>query len=135
MLSKAIIFATNAHAGQKDKNNQPYILHSLRVMTTLSTENERIVGILHDVVEDTKYTLFDLRNQLELNGEICKALYAITRHKNEPYFDYIDRVKVNELARSVKIADLKDNLGRPGAGEDLRKRYFKALNVLYGDVK
>jgi (p)ppGpp synthase/HD superfamily hydrolase len=130
MLSKAIVFATNAHAGQKDKNNQSYIFHPLRVMLNCSTKQEQIVAILHDVIEDTKYTLFDLRNKLELDGEISKALYAITRHENEPYFDYIDRVKTNELARKVKIKDLKDNLGRPGASESLRERYFKALDIL-----
>ena len=132
MLSEAIVFATRAHTKQKDKNNQPYILHPLRVMLACFTERQQIVAILHDVIENTKYTLSDLKSELGIDGGIYQALYAITRHKAEPYFDYINRVKANDLARKVKIKDLEDNLERPGVSEDLRKRYFIALNKLHG---
>ena len=63
MLEEAILIATRAHMGQVDKGNQPYILHPLRVMLRLQTEEERTVGVLHDVIEDTSVTIEDLRKQ------------------------------------------------------------------------
>ena len=55
-LSRAIVFAANYHAGQKDKGGEPYILHSLRVMMKMETEEEKVVAVLHDVLEDTEAT-------------------------------------------------------------------------------
>lgn len=125
-LEQAIAIAVSAHAGQRDKNGEPYILHPLRVMLSLSDETDRIVGVLHDVLEDS-----NLEAEIVDQGfsqEIIAALVAVTRSGGERYKDFITRAKQNDIARRVKIADIKDNL-RPGA-EHLRERYLKALAEL-----
>jgi (p)ppGpp synthase/HD superfamily hydrolase len=111
LLEKSIIIATKAHSGQFDKGGSPYILHPLRVMLSLDNDEDRIVGILHDVLEDTSITL----QHLEDNGflgeiEILHALVSITRKSNESYKDFILRVKLNPIALRVKLADLRDNM-------------------------
>ena len=94
MLEKAIEIAVEAHRGQLDKAGQIYILHPMRVMLRGKTETERIVGILHDVVEDTPVTL----DMLQLEGfsdEILAAISCITKEKNEDYGHFINRVLTN----------------------------------------
>jgi (p)ppGpp synthase/HD superfamily hydrolase len=108
-LDDAILLAAQAHHGQRDKNGQPYILHPLRVMFRLDTESERIVGVLHDVIEDTKYTAEDLR-QMGYPEEILQALDGVTKREGEPYEDFVFRSKANPIARRVKLADLEDNM-------------------------
>ena len=109
MLEKAIKIATEVHAGQTDKSGQPYILHCLRVMNAGITIDEKIVGVLHDVVEDTNITLESLKEQ-GFNSKIISALDCITKRKNENYNDFIGRVLKNSLATKVKLNDLQDNL-------------------------
>lgn len=134
-LSTAIILATKAHDRQVDKLGQPYILHSLRVMQAMETEEERIVAVLHDVVEDTPLTIDDLYSY-SLPQHLGAAIDALTRREGEPYLpDYITRVAANPLARKVKLADLADNLSPsrfvPGSEAASRsRRYWKALAML-----
>ena len=109
MLERAIQIAVQAHAGQKDRAEQPYILHPLRIMFALSTETEQICGVLHDVVEDTDYTFDKLRSE-GFSEEVIEALEQLTKRKEEPYDDYITRVLTNPLAIKVKTADLNDNM-------------------------
>ena len=109
MLNKAIIIATKAHNNQTDKAGCPYILHPLRVMLKLSNDTDRQVAILHDIIEDTSISIEDLRKE-GFENNILIALYSITKKKNEKYFDYINRVKQNYIAKKVKIADLEDNM-------------------------
>jgi (p)ppGpp synthase/HD superfamily hydrolase len=138
-LEDAIILATDAHRGQKDRNDEPYIMHPLRVAAQLWGYDERMVAVLHDVVEDTDVTLDDLR-QAGYPDHIVDAVDALSKRKdvNEPYSQYIRRVKENPLATKVKIADLGDNanLGRLPKVEayDLRRldRYNRALQFLTG---
>ena len=111
MLEEAILIATRAHMGQVDKGNQPYILHPLRVMLRLQTEEERTVGVLHDVIEDTSVTIEDLRKQ-GISKDVLEALEHITKGKQEPYMEYISRVIQNPLALKVKKCDLEDNMNR-----------------------
>ena len=111
MLEEAILIATRAHMGQVDKGNQPYILHPLRVMLRLQTEEERTVGVLHDVIEDTSVAIEDLRKQ-GISKEVLEALEHITKGKQEPYMEYISRVIQNPLALKVKKCDLEDNMNR-----------------------
>lgn len=108
MLNDAIKLATMAHAGQVDKAGEPYILHPLRVMLACNSEQERIVAVLHDVVEDSDYTLTDIA--CEFGSEIADALECLTKRKGERYADFIQRVRGNDLAVGVKIADLNDNM-------------------------
>ncbi len=110
MLEKAIQIAVNAHKGQKDKAGQPYILHLFRVMLSGKTEEEQICGVLHDVVEDTKWTFEDLKKE-GFSDNIIKALKCVTKTSDdENYEDFINRVQTNSLAIKVKINDLKDNM-------------------------
>ena len=108
-LEDAILLAAQAHRGQADRNGQPYVLHALRVMFRLETEQERMAGVLHDVVEDTPYTLADLR-AMGYPEEVVAAVDCLTRRPDETYEASIARAAANPIARRVKLADLEDNL-------------------------
>jgi len=109
-LEKAISIATAAHANQKDKAGADYINHPLRVMSAGKTTDEKIVGVLHDVVEDSEWT-FDLLKAEGFSMEILAALKCLTKlSDNESYERFIDRVKSNPLAIVVKLNDLADNM-------------------------
>jgi (p)ppGpp synthase/HD superfamily hydrolase len=108
-LEDAIALAVEAHRGQRDKAGQTYILHPLRVMMRLETEAERMAAILHDVVEDTPYTLERLR-ELGYPEEVLGALDCLTKREGESYEAFIERVRPHPLARRVKLADLEDNM-------------------------
>lgn len=131
-LAEAISLAALAHDGQLDKSGEPYILHCLRVMLAQTTDEARIVGVLHDLLEDTRWAAGGLR-ALGFSDEIVQAIEVLTRSEGEPYYGYLERVIGNELALAVKRADVRDNL-RPLADE-LRsssnsKKYAHALEVL-----
>lgn len=108
-LEDAIALAVETHRGQVEKAGQPYCLHLLRVMFRLDSELERMAGVLHDLVEDTPYTLEDLR-RMGYPEPVIEALDCVTRRDGESYEEFIERVKPNALARRVKIADLEDNM-------------------------
>ncbi len=108
-LEDAIALAVEAHRGQRDKAGQTYILHPLRVMMRLETEAEQMAAILHDVVEDTPYTLERLR-ELGYPEEVLGALDCLTKREGESYEAFIERVRPHPLARRVKLADLEDNM-------------------------
>jgi (p)ppGpp synthase/HD superfamily hydrolase len=135
LLEKAIQIAVQAHAGQKDRAGQPYILHPLRVMGKVQTESEKIVAILHDVVEDTEVSLDDLK-AAGFSHEIITAVDVLTKRDGEPYDALIQRAKRNPLAKRVKLADLEDNMDlRRNAQiteEDLERfnRYLRAWKEL-----
>lgn len=109
-LERAIEIATEAHRGQFDKAGNNYIDHPLRVMSAGETLNEKIVGVLHDVVEDSGWTFEQLSNE-GFSDEIIAALRCVTKlSEDEPYDEFIERVKKNDLAIAVKINDLSDNM-------------------------
>lgn len=114
-IEDAIIFATEAHRGQVDRAGNPYILHPLRLMCSQQSDTERIIAVLHDVVEDTNYTLDDLR-KMGYEQEIVEAVDCLTRRDDETYEAFIQRIKPNHLARRVKLADLMDNMDIRRAG-------------------
>ena len=138
-LNRAIEIASEAHKGQFDKSGKDYIGHPLRVMEMGKNEEERIVGVLHDVVEDTPWT-FEMLEAEGFSSEIIAALKCVTKiSENENYDDFIERVKKNPLAVAVKINDLTDNM-------DIRrlpylsdknvkrlKKYLKAYKKLIGE--
>ncbi len=106
---RAIEIAVAAHEGQRDKAGAPYVHHPLRVMSRFGTPTERAVAVLHDVVEDTKWTLDDLRR--EFSEDIVEAVDALTRREpDESYVAFVHRAGANPLARRVKLADIEDNL-------------------------
>lgn len=108
-LEKAILIAGQAHQGQKDKAGAPYILHPLRMMLQMETETEQIVAVLHDVVEDTAWTLEGLRRE-GFSEEVIAAVDCLTRRTDESYEAFIERARGNPIARQVKLADLADNM-------------------------
>src|SRR5215475_5616109 len=107
-LERAIALAALAHEGQVDKAGAPYILHSLRVMLKLQTTADRIVAVLHDVLEDCGWTLERVRQE-GFSEEIVAALDAVSRRPGEAYEEFILRAAANEIGRRVKLADLEDN--------------------------
>ncbi|MDO5155334.1 MAG: GTP pyrophosphokinase [Eubacteriales bacterium] len=111
MLEKAIEIAVEAHRGQLDKAGTIYILHPIRVMLRGQNDTERIVGILHDVVEDTPVTIEMLRLE-GFSDEILCALDCLTKQLGEDYGHFIDRVMTNPLATQIKLYDMEDNLNR-----------------------
>ncbi len=108
LLERAIKIAVQAHTGQKERNGQPYIMHPLRVMHRAHTEDEKIVAVLHDVVEDTPWTPAMLAKR-GFPKHLLDALDCVTIRKGEPYTAAIRRAASNPIARSVKLADLEDN--------------------------
>ena len=107
-LETAISYAKEKHAGQVDKAGVEYINHPLAVMESVESEDEKIVAVLHDTVEDTDATIEEIK---ELFGEtVARAVECLTHRKCEDYFDYVSRVKENEIARKVKLADLRHNM-------------------------
>lgn len=108
-LSLAISLANKVHATQLDKAGQPYILHPLRLMLKFDSEDERIVAVLHDVVEDSDTTLSDLID-MGFSSAIVSAIDCLTKKTNEDYEEFIGRVSLNPLATKIKIEDIKHNL-------------------------
>jgi len=115
-LEDTLIFVTEAHRGQVDRGGQPYALHPIRMMTQFDDEAARTVALLHDVIEDTPYTLDNLRAR-GYNEAIIEAVDALTRRDDETYEQFILRIKPISLARRVKLADLRDNMDIRRAGE------------------
>ena len=139
MLQKAIQIAREAHKGQLDKSGKEYIGHPLRVMEMGKTEEEKIVGVLHDVVEDSPWT-FEMLEAEGFAPEIIAALRCVTKtSENENYDDFIERVKKNPLAVAVKINDLTDNMDIRRlpylSDKDVKrlKKYLKAYKKLIGE--
>ena len=133
-LAKAIADAASAHSEQVDKAGKAYILHPLRVMFMMDTEEEMIVAVLHDTVEDTDLTL---KNVYTHYGSVVgDAVDALSRRDGESYTDYIYRVRENALARKVKLADLRDNTSPariaalPALEQKISQRYKQALEIL-----
>ena len=135
MLEKAILFALKVHSGQKDKAGKEYILHPLRVMLCFENKQQQIVAILHDVLEDSDMTEQDLQ-KAGFCEEIIKAVVCLTKKEGECYFDYIERVKQNDIAREVKLADLEDNMNlniiQNVTQKDIQRveKYKKAKRIL-----
>lgn len=108
-LERAIAIAARAHAGQVDKGGQPYILHPLRVMLELKSENERMAAVLHDVLEDTSVTVADLVNY-QFPDEVIKAVVALTKLPGMSRADAAKQAAKDPIALEVKIADVYDNM-------------------------
>ena len=137
-LERAIEIATEAHRGQFDKAGNDYIGHTLRVMAAGKTTEEKIVGVLHDVVEDTDWT-FERLTAEGFSAEVIEALRYVTKlSDNEPYDKFIARIKENPLAVAVKLNDLSDNMDIRRlpyiSDKDVKrlKKYLKAYKQLTG---
>ncbi|MGF6705378.1 HD domain-containing protein [Pseudomonas frederiksbergensis] len=134
-LERAIAIATAAHEGQVDKGGAPYILHPLKVMLRVNTLEERIVAVLHDVVEDCGISFDDLRKE-GFSETVLMAIASVTKVPGESYEAFIERVAQNPIGRVVKLADLEENsdlsrIAQP-SWEDLERveKYRRAIGVL-----
>ena len=134
-LETAILIATSAHAGDKDKGVDAYILHPLRVMFKMKTLEAQIAAVLHDIAEDTEWTLSRLR-YMGFTETVIDSVDTLTKRSDESYDEFIQRVRTNPLSRQVKIADLEDNLDLSRIPEPTRKdlerveKYKQALIFL-----
>jgi (p)ppGpp synthase/HD superfamily hydrolase len=148
MLSRAKEIAYVKHMHQTDLLGQPYYLHPVMVVKLLAEDAETnktdilIVGYLHDIVEDTKTSLYDL-SALGFTHEIVEAIEAMTRGEEEKYTDYIVSLSHNEIARLVKMADLRHNtdIRRIKYSTDTNKKdsyrimkYIRAFQFLSGKM-
>ena len=134
-LERAIALAARAHEGQVDKSGAPYILHPLRMMLRLAGTEERIVAVLHDVVEDCGVSFEQLRAE-GFSEEVVAAVDAVTRRETETYEEFVLRAGANAVGRRVKLADLEDNsdlsrIAQPTARDFERlAKYQRAIAVL-----
>ena len=109
-LERAIEIALLAHKGQKDKSGEEYILHPLRVMERGKTEIEKICGVLHDVIEDSDWTIEDLKNE-GFSEEVISVIKCLAKEtENKDYDEFIERVAKDPIAVQVKLNDLLDNM-------------------------
>lgn len=108
MLQKAIEVATEALQGKQDENGRPYVEHALRVMEKMDTEEEKIVAVLHDVVEDSEMSMADL-STYGFSRPVLEAVEQLTKRKDMTYYEYIEDISCSPLATKVKIAEVEDN--------------------------
>ena len=108
-LHKAITIACEAHQGQSSINGEPYILHPLRLLIKAKSNEERIIAILHDVIEKTNISLLDLKNK-GFDQNIISSIDSLSRRKSESYIDYIGRLMQNRISVKIKLIDLADNI-------------------------
>ena len=108
-IERAIEIAANAHAGQRDKAGQAYILHPLRVMLRVDGEHEQMAAVLHDVVEDTSITIDDLARE-GFPIEVLRAIAALTKLPGETRLEAAARAAADPIARKVKLADNAENM-------------------------
>lgn len=110
MLDKAITLVSKAFEGRKDKGGKYYILHCLHVMFQMDGDDEELmtIAVLHDLIEDTDYTIDNLR-AMGFSERVLKGVDDLTHRKGEPYMDYIRRTAGNPDSREAKKEDLKHN--------------------------
>ena len=108
LTKKALRLCFEAHKDQLDKSGLPYVFHPFHLAEQMDTEETVCVALLHDVVEDTDYTLEDLI-AMGFPKPVTDALALMTHDENVPYLDYVSKLKDNPVARQVKLADLKHN--------------------------
>lgn len=135
LLDKALKIASKAHANQYDKGGNEYIFHPIYVASLVDTEFEKATALLHDVVEDSEITPRDLMN-FGIPEDVVVAVGLLTKDNEQMYFDYLQKVKTNEIARKVKLADLRHNADKSRlqtitARDVIRlEKYRKAIEYL-----
>lgn len=105
---KALSIILQAHKDQTDLAGKPYYLHPLYVSKQVKGKKAKIVALLHDTIEDTNIDANYLSKYF--TKDVCEAVELLTREENQSYSDYINKIKNNELAKTVKLADLKHNM-------------------------
>ena len=139
-LERAVAIAAEAHIGQVDKAGAPYLLHPLRLMLQMETNEDRVVGVLHDVVEDSDWSLERLRGE-GFSQVVIEAIDSVTRRHDETYEEFVLRAAQNSIGRRVKLADLRDNcdlsrIANPTVRDRERiTRYRHAIVLLEGQAQ
>ena len=134
-LHKAITIASEAHQGQSSINGEPYILHPLRLMIKSKSNEERIIAVLHDVIERSNIRLSTLKSR-GFHQNIINAIDSLSRRKGEPYFDYIRRLMQNKISVKIKLLDLIDNIkshsknNKDGIYDAKISKYQNALELI-----
>ena len=132
---KAMKLCFDAHKEQLDKSGLPYVFHPFHLAELMHTEDTAVVALLHDVVEDTDYTLADLE-AMGFSQTVLQALALLTHDESVPYLEYVAAIKRNNVARAVKLADLRHNsdLSRLDEVTDKalqrREKYLQAIALL-----
>ena len=135
MTKKALQLCFEAHREQKDKSGLPYVFHPFHLAEQMHSEETTVVALLHDVVEDTEYTVEDLSN-MGFNQTITDALALLTHDKKTEYLEYVRKIKENPIAAAVKLADLRHNadLSRLDVVDERalarREKYLQAIGIL-----
>ena len=131
----ALKLCFEAHKEQVDKSGIPYVFHPFHLAEQMQTEETTVVALLHDLVEDTDYTIEDL-TRMGFDETITDAIALMTHADDVPYMDYVREIKKNPIAKAVKLADLKHNsdLTRLDAIDEKalsrREKYLKAIALL-----
>ncbi len=142
LIEKSLDLVLRLFADKTDKEGIPYIVHLMKVYSGVSSENEKVVALIHDVVEDTKVTFDDLR-KLGYSDEIIIPLTYLTKKKGEYYPDYIERIISSKDIHvyNVKLSDLKHNIDsnrikNPSVDDydRITKRYMPAYEKLMNAV-
>ena len=139
LTKKAMRLCFAAHAGQLDKGGVPYVFHPFHVAEQMEDELSTMVALLHDVVEDTDYTLEDLA-RMGFPEWALSALKLLTHDKRVPYLDYVAAIRHDPIARAVKLADLRHNsdlsrLTDPDASALARvEKYRRAIALLEAEA-
>ena len=135
MTKKALKLCFKAHKRQKDKSGMPYVFHPFHLAEQMVTEETTIVALLHDVVEDTRYTFRHLE-KMGFEKPIIEALRLLTHNDGSKYMEYVAKIKNNPIAKAVKLADLRHNsdLSRLDSVDnkaiERREKYLKAIEYL-----
>ena len=135
LTKKALKLCFDAHKNQVDKTGLPYVFHPFHLAEQMDDEISTVCALLHDVIEDTPYTLLDLKN-MGFNDTVIEVLTLLTHDESVPYFDYVKKIKNNEIAKKVKIADLKHNSDVSRLNEidewtiKRNQKYAEALRIL-----
>lgn len=135
LTKQAMKLCYDAHHGQTDKTGLPYVIHPLHLAEQMTDETTTVAALLHDVVEDTAYTLEDLKN-MGYPAQVLQALALLTHDPAEPYMDYVRRIAANPVAKAVKLADLRHNsdLSRMDVIDDRalerQRKYLAAIALL-----
>ncbi len=132
---KAMKLCFEAHKDQTDKSGIPYVFHPFHLAEQMETEETTVVALLHDVVEDTDYTLEDLAG-MGFGESVMEALALLTHDDAVDYMDYVRAIKANPIATAVKLADLRHNSDLSRMDEvtekvlERREKYLKAMAFL-----
>lgn len=135
ITKKALKLCFEAHKEQVDKSGMPYVFHPFHLAEQMKTEETTVVALLHDLVEDTDYTIEDLMS-MGFSKSITDAIALMTHANDVEYMDYVREIKNNPIAKAVKLADLKHNsdLTRLDVADEKalsrREKYLKAIKLL-----